>query len=143
MVLQLSSILPRRPLQFKLMVRIRNKQIGHAVLTVNETDHYLITLPRLRIDGLWYGSPYIELVDSTYIVGGGYTSVIDYKGKGWLLLRQEPSVQGDDDSAPWDGRKLYRPSSCSILKQQWWWRMVLVFEERVVDFVGCFEGVRD
>ncbi|KAJ2915334.1 hypothetical protein MD484_g5055, partial [Candolleomyces efflorescens] len=60
------------------------KQIGHAVLTINETDHYLITLPRLRIDGLWYGSPYIELVDSTFIVGGGYTSVIDYKGKGYF-----------------------------------------------------------
>ncbi|KAG1839334.1 hypothetical protein DFJ58DRAFT_845754 [Suillus subalutaceus] len=35
------------------------KQVGHAVLTVSllsgETEEYLITLPRLRIDGLWEG----------------------------------------------------------------------------------------
>ena len=47
------------------------KQIGHAVLTVNLTDggkeEFLSTLPRLRIDGLWYGSPYIELTDMSYI----------------------------------------------------------------------------
>jgi hypothetical protein len=34
------------------------KQIGHAVLTVSSPsggqDEFLITLPRLRIDGLWY-----------------------------------------------------------------------------------------
>lgn len=33
------------------------KQIGHAVLTVKtpngEPEVYLITLPKLRIDGLW------------------------------------------------------------------------------------------
>ncbi|TEB22466.1 Oxysterol-binding protein [Coprinellus micaceus] len=60
------------------------KQLGHAVLTINGTDNFLITLPRLRIDGLWYGSPYIELVDSSYIVGGGHSSVIEYKGKGYF-----------------------------------------------------------
>ena len=47
------------------------KQVGHAVLTVSlpsgETEEYLITLPRLRIDGLWYGSPYIELAETNYI----------------------------------------------------------------------------
>jgi hypothetical protein len=41
------------------------KQIGHAVLTVKlpagGEEQYLLTLPRLRIDGLWYGAPYIEL----------------------------------------------------------------------------------
>ena len=31
-----------------------------------------------------YGSPYIELTDTSYIVGGGYTCSIEYKGKGWL-----------------------------------------------------------
>lgn len=60
------------------------KQIGHAILTVNGTDNFLITLPRLRIDGLWYGSPYIELVDTSYIVGGGHSSTIEYKGKGYF-----------------------------------------------------------
>ena len=47
------------------------KQIGHAVLNVKlpsgQTEQFLITLPRLRIDGLWYGSPYIELTDTSYI----------------------------------------------------------------------------
>ena len=47
------------------------KQIGHAVLTVGlpggQQEEYLITLPRLRIDGLWYGSPYIELTETSYI----------------------------------------------------------------------------
>ncbi|RDB19665.1 Protein KES1 [Hypsizygus marmoreus] len=70
------------------------KQIGHAILTVslpnNTKVEYLITLPRLRIDGLWYGSPYIELTDTSYIVGGGYVSTIEFKGKGeacpaWVL----------------------------------------------------------
>ena len=47
------------------------KQIGHAILTVDLEDgskeEFLITLPRLRIDGLWYGSPYIELTETSYI----------------------------------------------------------------------------
>jgi hypothetical protein len=47
------------------------KQVGHAVLTVSlpsgKTEEYLITLPRLRIDGLWYGSPYIELAETSSI----------------------------------------------------------------------------
>jgi len=66
------------------------KQIGHAVLTVGadkpqaERESYLITLPRLRIEGLWYGSPYIELADTCYIVGGGFISTIDFKGKGYF-----------------------------------------------------------
>ena len=34
---------------------------------------------------LRYGSPYIELVDTSYIVGStGYTSTIEYKGKGYF-----------------------------------------------------------
>lgn len=57
------------------------KQIGHAVLTVDLADgkkeEYLITLPRLRIDGLWYGSPYIELAETSYIQGStGYLSTV-------------------------------------------------------------------
>ncbi|KAK7019039.1 hypothetical protein R3P38DRAFT_2715091 [Favolaschia claudopus] len=64
------------------------KQIGHAVLTVKlpsgGEEKYVLTLPRLRIDGLWYGAPYIELSESTYIAGGGYVGVIDYKGKGYF-----------------------------------------------------------
>jgi len=63
------------------------KQIGHAVLTVKTPsgqEEYLITLPKLRIDGLWYGSPYVELTDTSYIIGGGFISAIEYKGKGYF-----------------------------------------------------------
>ncbi|KAG6891440.1 hypothetical protein C0992_006699 [Termitomyces sp. T32_za158] len=65
------------------------KQIGHAILTVTPRGggaavEYLLTLPRLRIDGLWYGSPYIELTETTYIVGGGHVCTIEYKGRGYF-----------------------------------------------------------
>ncbi|KAG6890200.1 hypothetical protein C0995_010211 [Termitomyces sp. Mi166 len=64
------------------------KQIGHAILTYTPPSgapiEYLLTLPRLRIDGLWYGSPYIELTETTYIVGGGFVGTIEYKGKGYF-----------------------------------------------------------
>jgi hypothetical protein len=59
------------------------KQIGHAVLHVGD-EEYLITLPRLRIDGLWYGSPYIELTETSHIIGGGNVTTIEYKGKGYF-----------------------------------------------------------
>ncbi|KAI9050902.1 hypothetical protein LZ554_005016 [Drepanopeziza brunnea f. sp. 'monogermtubi'] len=62
------------------------KQIGHAVLSIpafNET--YLITLPNLHIEGLIFGSPFVELNDKSYITSSsGYTAKIDYSGKGWL-----------------------------------------------------------
>lgn len=64
------------------------KQLGHAILTVTlptTVEEYLITLPRLRIDGLWYGSPYIELVDNSCLVGStGWVGVVEYKGKGYF-----------------------------------------------------------
>ncbi|KNZ77359.1 Protein KES1, partial [Termitomyces sp. J132] len=64
------------------------KQIGHAILTYTPPSgnpvEYLLTLPRLRIDGLWYGSPYIELTETTYIVGGGFVGTIEYKGRGYF-----------------------------------------------------------
>lgn len=57
------------------------KQIGHATLTVTlasgEKEEYLITLPRLRIDGLWYGSPYIELAETSWIQSStGWQSIV-------------------------------------------------------------------
>jgi hypothetical protein len=62
------------------------KQIGHAVLTVKlasgEKEEYLITFPRLRIDGLWYGSPYIELAEMSYIQGSN----------GWLSTVRIPAL---------------------------------------------------
>lgn len=37
------------------------KQVGHAIIKVitpqGEEESYLITLPKLRIDGLFFGSP--------------------------------------------------------------------------------------
>lgn len=69
---------------------INIKQIGHAVLTVpnpsgGPADTYLITLPALHIEGLLFGSPFIELEGATYITSStGYTAKIDYAGKGWI-----------------------------------------------------------
>jgi oxysterol-binding protein-related protein 9/10/11 len=83
------------------------KQVGHAVLTVKlpdgQTEEYVITLPKLRIEGIWYGSPYIELAETSYIQGSNgflstvrayacdYVSLpltntpqIEYKGKGYF-----------------------------------------------------------
>ncbi|WWD21854.1 hypothetical protein CI109_106342 [Kwoniella shandongensis] len=69
---------------------INVKQSGHAVLTVTPKnggpeEKYLITLPKLRIEGIIWGSPYIELTDSNAIQSStGYTAQIDYKGKGYF-----------------------------------------------------------
>ncbi|KAG8875299.1 Oxysterol binding protein [Tulasnella sp. 331] len=66
------------------------KQVGHAVLSltpINATapEEYLITLPSLRIDGIFYGSPYIELTNTSWISSStGWLSTIEYKGKGYF-----------------------------------------------------------
>lgn len=65
------------------------RQVGHATLSLKlssgTTEKYLITLPRLRIDGLWYGSPYIELTETSYIASStGYLATIQYEGKGYF-----------------------------------------------------------
>ncbi|KAF8263154.1 Oxysterol-binding protein [Lactarius quietus] len=65
------------------------KQVGHATLTVTlpdgQKERYLITFPRLRIEGLWYGSPYIELAETSYIQStSGWLSTIKYQGKGYF-----------------------------------------------------------
>ncbi|KAG1839332.1 hypothetical protein DFJ58DRAFT_733407 [Suillus subalutaceus] len=52
---------------------------------ISSSEEYLITPPRLRIDGLWYGSPYIELAETGYIQSStGWLSTIEYKGKGYF-----------------------------------------------------------
>lgn len=65
---------------------INVKQVGHAILHLDQyNEDYLITLPALHIEGLITGSPYVELEKSTYIISStGYTSKVDYSGKGWL-----------------------------------------------------------
>lgn len=48
-------------------------------------EDYLITLPALHIEGLIYGSPFVELNKTTYISSSsGYVAKIDYSGKGWV-----------------------------------------------------------
>jgi len=66
--------------------RIEVKQIGHALLHLESfNEDHLITLPSLHIEGLISGSPFVELNKSTHIVSSsGYTSRIDYSGRGWL-----------------------------------------------------------
>lgn len=69
---------------------INVKQVGHAVLRVPSADKkgetlYLITLPHLVIEGLIWGSPYIELHGTSYICSStGYLSTINYTGKGYF-----------------------------------------------------------
>jgi len=53
--------------------------------TSTEPDTYLITLPSLHIEGLVFGSPFIELDGTSYITSStGFTAKIDYSGRGWL-----------------------------------------------------------
>ncbi|KAK2777426.1 oxysterol binding protein [Colletotrichum kahawae] len=69
---------------------INIKQIGHAVLTVpspeeGKKETSLITLPALHIEGLIFGAPFLELEGTSFITSStGFTSKIDYSGKGWL-----------------------------------------------------------
>lgn len=65
------------------------KQNGHATVRVKlpsgQTEKFLITLPRLRIDGLITGSPYMEVTDTSYIQSStGFLSTINYSGKGYI-----------------------------------------------------------
>ena len=69
---------------------INIKQIGHALLTIpspepTKKETYLITLPSLHIEGLVFGSPFIELDGASFITSStGYTAKLDYSGRGWL-----------------------------------------------------------
>ncbi|KAL8277101.1 hypothetical protein RQP46_010529 [Phenoliferia psychrophenolica] len=65
------------------------KQVGHGLLRVKlasgETETYLITLPKLVIEGIFFGAPYVELSEHSYIQGShGLTTTIEYKGKGYF-----------------------------------------------------------
>lgn len=45
----------------------------------------MISLPSLHIEGIVYGSPYVELNKSTTITSSsGYVAKVDYSGKGWV-----------------------------------------------------------
>jgi len=65
------------------------RQVGHAILRItlhdNTVECYLITLPKLRIEGLWYGAPYVELCEQSFIQSStGWHASIEYKGKGYF-----------------------------------------------------------
>ncbi|KAF8241999.1 Oxysterol-binding protein [Wilcoxina mikolae CBS 423.85] len=62
------------------------RQVGHAKYHLNGfNEDYLITLPSLHIEGIVYGSPYVELNKSSTITSSsGYVATIDYSGKGWI-----------------------------------------------------------
>lgn len=87
------------------------KQIGHAVLRLplpdGEIESYLITLPSLHIEGLIFGSPFVELDGTSYIASSsGYTAKIDYSGKGWLSGKKN-SVTGTVTPSGKDKEVLY------------------------------------
>ncbi|CAD7068219.1 unnamed protein product [Tilletia caries] len=69
---------------------IQVKQIGHGKLTftpngASQPETYIFTLPHLVIEGLLFGSPYVELAQSSYIVSStGYVAKIDYSGRGYF-----------------------------------------------------------
>jgi hypothetical protein len=43
-----------------------------------------VLLPFHRLTSIRYGSPYVELTDTSHIIGGGFISTIEYKGKGYF-----------------------------------------------------------
>lgn len=64
------------------------RQYGHAILTLNGIEggeKYLITLPALHIEGILFGSPYVELEGKSYIQSStGYKATIEFSGKGYF-----------------------------------------------------------
>lgn len=69
------------------------KQVGHGLLRVvlpptsgsaeANVETYLITLPKLTVEGIFFGKPYVELLESSWIVAqSGLMVKLDYSGKG-------------------------------------------------------------
>ena len=60
------------------------EQSGHTIIHYDDfQEAYLVTLPSLTIKSLLSGTPYPELLGSSYITSStGFTSKIDYEGKG-------------------------------------------------------------
>lgn len=73
---------------------VRIHKIGFALLHLDKyEEEYLITLPKMHLDGLFPPPPYPELEGRTYIQSSsGYTSEIDYAGKGWLSGKKNSFV---------------------------------------------------
>ncbi|SCZ94444.1 BZ3500_MvSof-1268-A1-R1_Chr12-2g03903 [Microbotryum saponariae] len=65
------------------------RQVGHGIVRIKLADgtveQYLITLPKLKIEGILLGSPYVELCDSSLIQSStGYQTSLEFRGKGWV-----------------------------------------------------------
>ncbi|KAI1503180.1 hypothetical protein F5X99DRAFT_425983 [Biscogniauxia marginata] len=78
---------------------INIKQIGHALLSIpipnnpEDRETFLISLPSLHVEGLIFGSPFIELDGASYITSSsGFTAKVDYSGKGWLSGKKNSFV---------------------------------------------------
>lgn len=108
---------------------INVKQVGYALLKVElpqgQQESYLITLPKLRIEGLFFGSPYVELAETTLIQAStGYHASISYAGKGYFSGKAHtftakigPSVSAASSSptyvieGQWNGKSTFTSAS--------------------------------
>lgn len=106
------------------------KQVGHGILRITLPDgtveSYLVTLPKLRIEGLLLGSPYVELTETSHIQSStGYHTVIDYKGKGYFSGKSHTFVA-----------KIYpAPKSTKLLYQiEGQWNGISKFTKEVPSF---------
>lgn len=112
-------------------------QVGHAVLrTANSSggeDLYLITLPQLVIEGLWYGAPYVELTGASHIISStGYMATLHYTGKGYFSAKSHSfkaevspisqpkstlyNVEGD-----WSGKSYFKGKSPNGSSNELFW----------------------
>lgn len=66
------------------------KQVGHAMVHTKppgkDLEVYLITLPALSVEGLWYAKPYVELDHTTTHISSssGYLATLQFSGKGYF-----------------------------------------------------------
>lgn len=69
---------------FSSTVNIERK--GYSILHIDKyNEDYLITMPKIHIEGIMTGSLSPELSGTTYIrSSSGYTVKIDYKSRGWV-----------------------------------------------------------
>lgn len=112
--------------------------MGHAVLRVPAAGGsgetlYLITLPNLVIEGLIWGTPYIELNSSSYICSSsGYLSTINYSGKGYFSGKShtfKASVSPSDKAShalysiegEWSGTSKFKGASPDGKKDSQFW----------------------
>ncbi|PBP21917.1 putative oxysterol binding protein [Diplocarpon rosae] len=77
---------------FSTTVNIERK--GYSVLHLDNFDEdYLITMPKIHIEGMMTGSLAPELSGTTYIrSSSGYTAKIQYSCKGWLSGKRNSFV---------------------------------------------------